>query len=81
MFKYIKLRIEKKYTDQEEDATDDIIKKMLDEEEKKQKLKKTNSTKFQGDEDEDSWCCLCNGDAVLLCFDCDEDLYCGRCFK
>ncbi|RNA28551.1 abscission ut checkpoint regulator isoform X2 [Brachionus plicatilis] len=31
--------------------------------------------------DEDEWCCLCNDDATIKCSDCDDDLYCKRCFK
>lgn len=34
---------------------------------------------FKPDETE-GWCCICNEDGVLVCIDCDDDVYCKRCF-
>ncbi|CAF0803027.1 unnamed protein product [Brachionus calyciflorus] len=56
------------------DSNDEIIKKLLQEAEINLKNKKE-------DDDDDEWCCLCNNDAFLKCFDCDDDLYCKRCYK
>ncbi|WVQ97483.1 hypothetical protein IAU59_004597 [Kwoniella sp. CBS 9459] len=33
------------------------------------------------DEDTDSWCCICNADATIICSGCDDDLYCEACWK
>jgi len=52
------------------------------EEEDEDKNKNENDKKTnEDDSDEEKWCYLCNADATLLCFDCDDDLYCQRCFK
>lgn len=42
-------------------------------------------TKSQGlpkftDEEIDSWCIICNGDATVRCLGCDGDLYCQKCW-
>ncbi|WWD21913.1 hypothetical protein CI109_106401 [Kwoniella shandongensis] len=33
------------------------------------------------DEDTESWCCICNRDAALVCLGCDDDLYCEECWR
>ncbi|ORY21460.1 hypothetical protein BCR39DRAFT_601282 [Naematelia encephala] len=32
------------------------------------------------DDDLDSWCCICNKDATLVCLGCDGDNYCNECW-
>ncbi|WVQ83910.1 hypothetical protein IAT38_006054 [Cryptococcus sp. DSM 104549] len=33
------------------------------------------------DDDTESWCCICNRDAALVCIGCDDDLYCEECWQ
>ncbi|WVR04280.1 hypothetical protein IAU60_001280 [Kwoniella sp. DSM 27419] len=33
------------------------------------------------DQDADSWCCICNADATIICAGCDDDLYCEECWR
>ena len=32
-------------------------------------------------EEEYPWCIICNEDAVLICRECDGEIFCRRCFK
>ena len=34
-----------------------------------------------GESDDLPWCCICNADAQIQCYDCDDDLYCMQCFS
>lgn len=33
------------------------------------------------DEDQKSWCIVCLEDGTIRCIDCDDDIYCARCWK
>ncbi|WVN88854.1 uncharacterized protein L203_104068 [Cryptococcus depauperatus CBS 7841] len=36
---------------------------------------------LERDEASETWCCICNRDATLQCFGCEDDLYCEKCWK
>ncbi|WWC67501.1 uncharacterized protein I206_101409 [Kwoniella pini CBS 10737] len=33
------------------------------------------------DSETDTWCCICNKDATLICTGCEGDLYCDECWR
>jgi len=37
--------------------------------------------KRQEEEEMAKWCCICNDNGHVKCKDCDDDVYCNRCFK
>jgi len=43
-------------------------------------VKGLRSNKYT-DEDQKTWCVVCLEDATIRCVGCDEDAYCGRCWK
>ncbi|XP_074596942.1 abscission/NoCut checkpoint regulator [Brevipalpus obovatus] len=44
-------------------------------------VNKGDDEKIDVDEDELPWCVLCNSDATIRCYGCDNDLYCNKCFR
>ncbi|KAK3336809.1 hypothetical protein B0T19DRAFT_51685 [Cercophora scortea] len=44
------------------------------------KKNKTRTSTGYTDEDQKTWCIVCLEDAVFRCLDCDDDVYCARCW-
>lgn len=65
--------------------TDELMKQLLSEAEVKYKLDNERNSDDddddEGKDDMDKWCCICNDDGQYKCVDCDNDVYCKRCFK
>ena len=57
------------------DPSEELMKKFL------QDAEISYKKKAQEEEEIDTWCCLCNDDAILKCHDCGDDLFCNRCYK
>lgn len=38
-------------------------------------------TKKREEEEMARWCCICNDNGHVKCRDCDDDVFCNRCFK
>ena len=45
------------------------------------KVTKAKAKTHFTDEEIDSWCIICNDDAVVKCIGCDGDLYCRQCWQ
>ncbi|KAM7188740.1 Abscission/NoCut checkpoint regulator [Naviculisporaceae sp. PSN 640] len=48
---------------------------------KKDTDKKIKSTGGYTDEDQKTWCIVCLDDATIKCIGCDNDVFCGRCWR
>lgn len=55
----------------------ELMKQLLSEAESNYK----RDNKKKSDDDMDNWCAICNDDGDFKCIDCDNDVYCKRCFK
>lgn len=66
-------------SEDEDQAVRKIIERAMDEE--RLELEGERTSGDGAEEEELPWCALCNEDAHLRCFGCDNDLYCRRCWK